>query len=451
MWKPRDAAARGRSCFMIASTACCRARAFRMFVVVLLFLLLLGSNDTLEAFSVLAHEAIIDSAWKDSIRPLLVQRFPGATKEELKEAHAYAYGGSIIQDMGYYPFGSHLFSDLVHYVRTGDFVKALIQDSKNLNDYAFALGALSHYAADNDGHRIAVNRSVPILYPKLKKKYGDVITYDENPAAHLKTEFGFDVLQVAKEHYAPDAYHDYIGFKVAQALLERAFEETYGVQLKSIFTDYDLAIGTYRRTVSGLIPKMTKVAWNLKKDEIQKSEPSMTEKRFLYHLSRASYRKNWSEKYQAPGVGTKFLAFFIQIIPKIGPFKALSFRTPTPETEKMFEASFNATVTTYEGMLRDQTDAGHVELVNDNFDTGSVTGPGQYPLADKTYAELLEQLAKNHFATLPPGLRAAVLSYYSDLNAPFSNKKNKKEWAQVVRNLDELKNSSKQKPATPAD
>ena len=422
------------------------------FIAILTSLLLLASSGTLQAFSVLTHEAIIDSAWKDSIRPLLLQRYPNATKVELKEAHAYAYGGSIIQDMGYYPFGSHCFSDLVHYIRTGDFVETLIRDSKDLNEYAFALGALAHYAADNNGHRIAVNRSVPILYPKLGKKYGDVVTYDENPDAHLKTEFGFDVLQVAKGHYASDAYHDYIGFQVAQPLLERAFEETYSIELKSIFTNYDLAVATYRRTVSGLIPEMTRVAWNLKKDDIQRTTPGITEQKFLYHLSRASYAKNWKEKYQEPGFGTKVLAFFIRIIPKIGPFRTLSFRTPTPQTEKMFEASFNETIVNYGKLLEQQGENNHLELLNDNFDTGSVTGPGQYPLADKTYAELLDHLAKDHFAQVSPGLRSAILSYYSDLNAPFSNKKNKKSWQQVVRNLDELKNSrTEQKPVTPAD
>ena len=413
---------------------------------------MLTSSGTLRAFSVLTHEAIIDSAWKDSIRPLLLERYPNATKEELKEAHAYAYGGSIIQDMGYYPFGSHFFSDLVHYIRTGDFVETLIRDSKDLNEYAFALGALAHYAADNNGHRIAVNRSVPILYPKLRKKYGDVVTYDENPTAHLKTEFGFDVLQVAGGHYASDAYHDYIGFHVAQPLLERAFEETYSIELKSIFTSYDLAVATYRHTVSGLIPEMTKVAWNLKKDDIQRATPGITEQKFLYHLSRASYAKNWKEKYQEPGFGTKALAFFIRIIPKIGPFKALSFRTPTAQTEKMFEAGFNETIVNYGKLLGQQGKHDQLKLLNDNFDTGSVTGPGQYPLADKTYSELLERLAKDHFAQVSPELRSAILSYYSDLNAPFSNKKSKKSWQQVVRNLNELRNSTvEQKPVTPAD
>ncbi|HSY59473.1 MAG TPA: zinc dependent phospholipase C family protein [Terriglobales bacterium] len=414
----------------------------RLLGLFLIALLVFISGSSLQAFSVLTHEAIIDSAWKDSIRPLLLKRFPNATDEELKDAHAYAYGGSIIQDMGYYPFGSHLFSDLVHYVRTGDFVEALLRESQDLNEYAFALGALAHYAADNNGHRMAVNLSVPMLYPKLREKYGDVITYDQNPTAHLKTEFGFDVLQVAKGHYAPDAYHDYIGFQVAQPLLERAFQDTYSLELKSIFSNYDLAIATYRRSVSSLIPEITKVAWDLKKDDIQRATPGVTEKTFLYHLSRASYQKNWKEKYQEPGFGTKLLAFFIRIVPKIGPFRTLSFRTPTPETEKMFEASFNKTITEYASLIQETREKGSVDLLNDNFDTGGVTGPGQYPLADKTYASLLDRLAKDHFAQVSPELRAAILSYYSDLNAPFSNKTKKKEWAQVVHNVDELRATS---------
>jgi hypothetical protein len=423
----------------------------RILIAVLVALVLLGSSSSSQAFSVLTHEAIIDSAWKDWIRPLLLKRFPNTTEDELKEAHSYAYGGSIIQDMGYYPFGSHFFSDLVHYIRTGDFVETMIRDSKDVNEYAFALGALAHYVADNNGHPVAVNRSVPILYPNLQRKYGNVITYDENPAAHLKTEFGFDVLQVAKGHYASDSYHDYIGFEVAQPLLERAFQETYSIELKSIFSDYDLAIATYRHSVSSLIPEATKVAWDLKKDEIQKTMPGVTEKTFLFHLSRASYAKKWKEKYREPGFGTKLLTFLIRIVPKIGPFRVLSFRTPTPETEKMFEASFNDTITEYGKLMQQQRNSDHVDLLNDNFDTGSVTGPGQYPRADKTYAALLEHLAKDHFTQVSPELRSAVLAYYSNLNAPFASKKNKKQWAKVIQNLNELKTPTESKIAARAD
>src|SRR5262249_16009937 len=156
-------------------------------------------------------------------------------------------------------------------------------------EYGFALGALAHYAADINGHPLAVNRSVPMLYPKLKRKYGDEVTYEDDPGAHLKTEFGFDVLQVARGRYVPDAYHDFIGFEVSKPLLERAFQQTYCLQLKDVFGSVDLAVGTFRRTVSGLLPKMTRVAWELKRDAIEKSQPGITRDKFLYNLPRGDY------------------------------------------------------------------------------------------------------------------------------------------------------------------
>jgi hypothetical protein len=228
------------------------------------------------AYSVLSHEAIIDSTWDTNLKPLLLKRFPDSTPEELREAHGYAYGGAIIQDMGYYPHGSIFFSDLAHYVRSGDFVLALLHDSKDLNEYAFALGALAHYAADTDGHRLGTNRAVPILYPKLKKKHGDSVSYEDDPLAHVKTEFGFDVLEVAKERYAPDSYRDFIGFQVAAPLLEQAFRETYGLDLKAVLSNEEKVIGSYRRDVSRLIPRATRIAWSLKKKEIMNDVPGLT-------------------------------------------------------------------------------------------------------------------------------------------------------------------------------
>jgi hypothetical protein len=258
----------------------------------------------------------------------------------------------------------------------------------------------------------------------------------------LKTEFGFDVLQVAKGRYIPDAYHDYIGFSVATPLLERAFQDTYGLELKSVFTDYGFAIGTYRRGVSAVIPRMTKVAWQIKKDEIQKSSPGITREKFLYRLSRANYERQWKEKYREPGFGTKLLAFLIRIIPKVGPFSALSFRTPTPEAEKLFIASFDESVRLYERLLREREEGRSVTLVNDNFDTGTVTGPGQYSLADSAYAGLVDRLAKNNFAHVTPELRKVIMDYYSNPNADFATKRNKKNWAKLMHQLDELKSST---------
>src|SRR5215470_1038487 len=267
----------------------------------LIFGLVLAScSPSCLGYSTLTHETIVDAAWS-SIEPLLLSRFPDAGQEELRQVHAYAYGGALIQDLGYYPFGSRFFSDLTHYVRSGDFVLALIEESTNLNEYAFALGALSHYAADASGHELATNRAVAILYPGLAVKYGLFVTYQANPSAHMKVEYGFDVDQVAEGNYAPSAYHDFVGFEVSKPVLERAFERTYSLEMSSIFFSVDMAIGSYRHAASSVIPNMTKVAWHLKRDEIQNSHPSETKMQFIYHMSKSEYRKNWGDIYEKPG------------------------------------------------------------------------------------------------------------------------------------------------------
>jgi hypothetical protein len=381
--------------------------------------LILASAAPLHAYSVLTHEAIIDRNWPTEIKPLLLSRYPGATEDQLREAHAYAYGGAILQDMGYYPFGSKLFSDLLHYVRSGDFIIALIRDAQDVNEFAFALGALAHYASDNDGHPIAVNRAVPLLYPKLAAKFGPEVTYEDNPSAHLKTEFGFDVIEVARGKYAPESYHDFIGFRVSKPLMERAFQDTYCIPLPSLFKDLDLALGTFRFTVSQVIPEMTKAAWSAKKKQIQQLQAGMSRKKFVYRMSRASYHKEWDTKYERPGVGARILAFLFRIIPKIGPFKALGFRVPTPEAEKLFIASFDDTKERYRILLVDVKE-NNLQLQNENFDIGRPTRPGDYKMADETYAKLLERLDKT--TQISPDLRQNILAFYKDSPAPDSEK-----------------------------
>ena len=395
------------------------------------------------AYSVLSHEAIIDSAWDGNIKPLLLKRFPDATPEELREAHGYAYGGAIIQDMGYYPHGSLFFSDLAHYVRSGDFVVILLRDSKDLNEYAFALGALAHYAADTDGHRIGTNRAVPVLYPNLRKKHGDFVTYEDDPLAHVKTEFGFDVLEVAKERYAPDSYHDFVGFQVAAPLLEQAFRETYGLDLKSVLQNEEKVIGSYRRDVSGLIPRATRIAWSLKKKEIKNDVPGITRRKFLYNLSRASYEREWGRDYQRPGFWDRFLAGLYRLLPKFGPLRVLQLKTPTPETERMFQASFNATMDRYRNLLKEQGE-GRLKLPNNNFDVGEFTPPGKYRMNDDTHAELLDKLAAQDFANMTPDLRAELLTFFADPNAPYATKRKPKEWSKVVAELQQLKSTTPQ-------
>ena len=406
----------------------------RLFFTCLFFVLFCPAASS---YAVLTHEAIIDSAWGQNIVPLLVARFPNATPDQLREAHAYAYGGCILQDMGYYPFGSKFFSDLLHYVRTGNFVANLIRESHDLDEYAFALGALAHYAADTEGHSIAVNHAVPVAYPHLRRKYGQVVTYADDPAAHLKVEFGFDVEQIARGNYAPQAYHDFIGFEVSKDLLERAFHDTYSLNLSDVFSDIDLALGTYRHTVSGLLPSMTRAAWSARKKELKKATPGITRRRFIYNLSRASYHKYWNQNYKQPGIGARILGFLLRILPKIGPLKALQFPIPTQQTERLFEMSFDRTLDMYRGLLAEQAQR-RLALTPRDLDTGKPTSPDEYKLADDTYAQLAIMLAKRDPPNVDPGVRRDVLAFFDNLNRPYATKRNKKEWAATEKAVQKL-------------
>jgi hypothetical protein len=395
---------------------------------------------SMPGYSVLTHEQVVDLMWKDQIQPRLLKRFPKATVEDLQKAHAYAYGGCVIQDMGYYPFGNKFFSDLVHYVRSGDFVEALIHDSSDLNEYAFALGALSHYAADNSGHP-TINQVVAIEFPKLKRKYGETVTYADDPKAHIQTEFGFDMVQVAKNRYTSDRYHDMIGFEVSKPLLERAFLETYDLKLDDVFGDVDLAIGSFRRSVSIMIPEMTRVALLSRHDVMVKDTPNFDKKKFLYHLSRSNYEHEWGTVYRKPGLGSRILACILRVLPKVGPFKAVNFKIPTQQTEDMYIKSVNFTVEDYEKLLR-ETRSSEFDLPNRDFDTGRETRAGEYVLTDKTYAKLVDKLSGKNSAAPSPALRDDVFRFYSDPNAKVATKNNAKAWRKLQQELTQLKEKS---------
>ena len=402
-----------------------------------LLLVVLMSSAGAPAYSVLTHEEFIDLLWPDEIRPLVLHRFPGLTDDQMKEAHAYAYGGSVIQDLGYYPFGNKYFSDLVHYVRSGDFVRELLFESQDANEYAFALGALSHYVSDIDGHP-AVNQAVAIQYPKLRLKYGPSVRYAQDKTAHLKTEFGFDTLQVAKNRYAPEQYHDFIGFQVSTPLLERVFPVVYGLPLKDVLTHEDLAVGTYRWAISRLIPQMTQVALQTHKKELVKETPNFAKKKFLYHLSRSDYERYWGKGYTKPGPGTRILAFFLKLAPKVGPFKGLGFNNPTPKTEDMYIKSINTTVDDYRTLLR-EVGKSKLALPNCDLDSGNATKAGEYTLTDETYADLLAKLTASKFEGTSPELRENILAFYADQSAPIETKMDAGHWQAVQSNLSELK------------
>jgi hypothetical protein len=405
-------------------------------IAALLLLVLMGSGSSF-AYSVLTHEEIVDLVWATQLSPLLLKRFPTLTEDQLKEAHAYAYGGAVIQDLGYYPFGSAEFSNLVHYVRSGDFVRELLLQSQDANEYAFALGALAHYTSDIAGHP-AVNRAVSIQYPKLRAKYGNSVRYAEDHTAHLKTEFGFDMVQVAKNRYASQQYHDFIGFQVSKPLLERTFPIVYGVELKDVLTHEDLAVGSYRFAVSRMIPEMTKIALRTHKKDMMQETPNFAKRKFLYRLSRSDYEKEWGKDYKKDGFKTRLFSLLLRYMPKIGPFKALAFNNPTAQTEDLYFKSINTTVDQYRIFL-EQVRTDSLILANCDFDTGKETKAAEYSLTDDTYAKLLGQLAGRKFDLTSPDLRENILNFYADLSLPLETKKDSARWQSVLTSLDQLK------------
>jgi hypothetical protein len=402
-----------------------------------LLLVVVVCSGGLSAYSVLTHEEIVDLLWTDKIQPLLLARYPGLSEDQIREAHAYAYGGAVIQDLGYYPFGNKEFSNLVHYVRSGDFVRELLLESQDVNEYAFALGALSHYVADIAGHP-AVNQAVAIEYPKLRAKFGNSVRYAQDKTAHLKIEFGFDTVQVAKNRYASEQYHDFVGFQVSKSLLERVFPVVYGVELKDVLTHEDLAVGSYRFAVSRLIPQMTQVALQTHKKDLMRETPNFAKRKFLYRLSRSNYEKEWGKDYVKPGVGTRILSTLLRYMPRIGPFKGLAFSNPTRQTEDLYIKSINTTVDQYRRLLEDVgTDT--LVLPNCDLDSGQPTKAAEYSLADNAYAKWLGQLSERKFDRISPELRANILDFYSDLSAPIEMRKDEDDWRNVLSELDQLK------------
>ena len=379
-------------------------------VATLLAGLLLVCPSRASAYSVLAHEAVIDEVWSDHVVPLLRQRFPSATADQIRKARAYAYGGALIQDLGYYPFGSHFFTDLVHYVRAGDFVAALISESHTIDELAFALGALAHYASDNAAHPMAVNRVLPMMYPKLRAKYGDDVLFYESKTRHVMVEFAFDVVQVARGTFKADAYQDLIGFEVATPLLKRAFHQTYGLELEDLFGDVDLAIGTYRHAASSTIPDITRVAWREKRKEILAATPDIVERDIVYTMTRQEYEHTFGTKYRKPGLLARFVVTVFKVLPKFGPFKPLAFTPLTTDTEHLFLESFAASKERFRVLLR-AVGSNRLALPDTDLDTGKPAARGVNQLADETYAAWMKKLEKTK-ATLSPEMRRAVDDHY---------------------------------------
>ena len=408
---------------------------------VLLALVIVLTPAVAPAYSVLTHEELIDLAWDDSIQPLLVARYPGITAAALDEAHAYAYGGSAIQDMGYYPFGEQFFSNLTHYVRTGDFIASLFRDAHNPDELAFAAGALSHYLGDNTGHSECINPATAIEFPKLAHKYGEVVTYDEDPHAHVRTEFAFDIDQLSHHRLAPAAYLRHIGLKVPRSLVERAFYETYGLPLHEVLGPEVAAIRSYRSSVRSFIPRFAHAENVLHGKHFPPDVSDEAFAQFARDVQNADYQRHWNGSRKDAGFITRVIAVFIVIVPKIGVISDLAIRGPDEQTEQLYVRSVNDTMSQFRDILhrlKEQPDA-PIVLANRDLDTGNLVRPGGYALTDQTYAALLQKITADPGRQVPFGIRRDLLAFYSDPNAPIITKKNRKAWERVEEELATLR------------
>ncbi len=387
----------------------------RIYILVFLFFSMPINGS---ALGVLTHEAIVDAVWDKSILPLLHQKYPGLTSEQEVLAHAHAYGGAVAPDMGYYPGGSEFFTNLVHYVRSGEMVNTLLKEASNVNEFAFALGFLSHYNADRYGHPLATNKSVPLLYPAVQKEHGNVVTYADHHLSHIRTEFGFDVLQVAKGNYVSQTYREFIGFKVDTAVLARAFSKVYGLSIHDVHRQhFSRSVETFRWVVANVFPLITRQAWASRKKTIRQNDSTITSRKFNYKMRQKVYAKNYGTGYKRPGFFPTVVSFFIRVLPKVGPLRPLKFKVPTPEAEKYFVQSFDTIVYHYSKDLRQLGGAGPGKSDID-CDTGNPTALCEYSLADQTYADLLVALKKNNLDSMPISLRADIKKFYLGVNKP---------------------------------
>ena len=379
----------------------------------LLSLVFLCANSG--AYSVLSHEELIDLAWNDSIRPALLARFPKATEHQLVVAHSYAYGGCAIQDMGYYPSGKRFFSDLTHYVRSGDFVQWMLQNAHTIDEYAFAMGALSHYLGDSIGHSEAINPATAFEFPKLESKYGGSVTYGQSPHGHIRTEFAFDVEELASLEFAPPAYLRAVGFRVPRKFLERAFAHTYGFDIHWILGPARPNLHSYRTAVRNFIPAFAEAEVVLHRHQFPPRPDIEAYQIFSERVSRTNYERRWKHTYEGPGFKAHLLAILVFAVPKVGSAADLAIKIPNPETQEWYFGSMNHTVDDFNNVLHKLGDEIEpVSLANVDLDTGKQERVGDYALADKAYAKLLEQLTRMPQPTISSDLRRHILDFYGD-------------------------------------
>jgi len=449
-------------------------------VLTAVLILCLFAAPSAGGYSLLTHEQLIDLTWDKSIVPLLKSRYPDLTDAQVEHARAYAYGGCVIQDIGYYPFGDTFFSNLTHYVRSGDFVVNLFRNAGNADELAFAVGALSHFIGDNIGHSEATNHAVPVEFPKLEKKYGKTVNYAQGESEHVRTEYAYDINEIAHGRLAPVYYLKHVGLEVPQRQLELAFYQTYG--LAQDFTKGKgkrVNVKGYRFAVRSFLPEVSYAVTLLKRKHMPPVVDSPELQRLTAELTAVEAKNGWPSYRTKPGIGTYSLAGLIWITPKVGPVKFVSIKGPTVATDLEYVKSvlrstdllnftlrrFTPPPATTKGaadaaaqdvrsepppsdpltpkpgsaqlVVRGTPDPRH-PLQNRDLDTGLPVKPAGYPLTDETYCKLVHRLVAKPTQPIPPGIKEDILAYYADMNVEFVTKKKDAEWKTLQADLTTL-------------
>ena len=446
----------------------------------LALLLLVLPTRPVHGYSLLTHEQLIDLTWNESIVPLLKSRYPTLTPEQIEHARAYAYGGCVIQDIGYYPFGDTFFSNLTHYVRSGDFVVNLFRNAGNADELAFAVGALSHYIGDTIGHPDATNLAVPVEFPKLGRRYGKEVNYAEGEHQHVQTEFAFDINEIAHHRFAPVHYLRHVGLEVPTRQLALAFYQTYGLSEDfSVHRGRRINVGAYRFAVRRFIPRIAYAVTVLHRNHEPADTAGPEIERLKSELTSVAQQNSWDVYRKKAGIGTYTLAGLLFILPKIGPLKLVAIKGPNAMTEEQYVHSVLLSTDSLNRALRrftpppptrpsaalaaaadthsepapsaplpvkpgsaqiplENSDPRH-PLQNRDLDTGRPVKPAGYRLTDLTYADLLHRLVQQPIAGIPPGIKTDILEYYANLDLPFATRKDAQAWSALQTDLAALR------------
>ena len=407
------------------ASACERSDVPRLAAFLIASSLLLIVPADGRAFSVTAHQGVVDQAWGLTLVPLIRQRFPNATDRELTEAHAYARGGSISPILVLSARESFVFRPAA--LRSH---RRFRQPSVNWGQLSgricVRLGMLGHYEAPAGIRKRPIFRC-PSSIPSSSRNTATpspMRTHPRAPTNSIRCAAG------RSSQRNTDLFEHSIDFKVPRDALERAFAETYGLQLNDLFDNYDIAIYTYRWGFRTIINEGTGIAWALYRKDIESNEPGVTSKEFVREISRGDFERQFGKAFLEPGYLPRFVGFLGTLVPDVGPLKRLPFKPLPDSVQKLYFRAYRHASERYVHEVA-AICANKAWLENINLDTGRADKSGEYAPADEAWVDLLELHDKSHFANVRDDLASDFRAHFRDRNASlaFEDSESKRQGA----------------------